>query len=478
MNPGPTFPPPVAPAAALAEVWRLGGLDPAALAHATLTGVEPVVPSSFAVGTVAQVSIAAAALAAAELWRLRTGQRQRIAVDMRRAALETFGAFSVDGRAPDAWAKISGLYPCGADTTTSGFVRIHANFEHHRDGALKLLGLAPGPPTERAAVEAALQSWTAEDFEQAAADAGLVVAAARTFAEWDAQPPAQAIAGLPLFSIEKIGAAAPRPWPALDPAARPLDGVRVLELTRVLAGPIAGRTLAAYGADVLLINSPNLPNIESIADTSRGKLSAHLDLKQAGGRARLAELVGNAHIFMQGYRPGGIAALGFSPADLARLRPGIVAVSLSAYGHAGPWAGRRGFDSIVQTATGVNIAEAEAFGGAEPRALPMQIQDYATGFLMAFAAQAALHRQAREGGSWHVRVSLAQTGRWLRGLGRVSGGAAVARPKFNGLLQDYPSGFGRLLALPHAAEFSATPCGWMRPSVPPGTNAAEWPSQR
>ena len=468
--------PTTSPADALAQLWHLAGLDPASLGHATLTGAEPVVPSSFAVGTIAQASIAAAALAAAEIWLARTGRRQQVAVDMTRAAHECFGAFSVDGRVPEAWAKISGLYPCGAKTAAPGFVRFHANFEHHRDGALRLLGLAPGPATERAAVEAALQAWTAEDFEQAAADAGLVVAAARTFAEWDAHPQAQALAGLPIMSIERIADAAPRRLPPISGRRRPLDDVRVLELTRVLAGPIAGRTLAAYGADVMLINSPHLPNIESIADTSRGKLSAHLDLKQADGRARLAHLIGDAHVFMQGYRPGGIAALGFGPADVARLRPGIVAVSLSAYGQAGPWAGRRGFDSIVQTATGLNAAEAEAFGSAEPRALPMQVQDYATGFLMAFGAQAALLRQMREGGSWHVRVSLAQTGRWLRSLGRVDQGTTVARPKFDGLLAEYPSGFGRLLALPHAAEFSATPCGWVRPSMPPGSDAAEWPA--
>ena len=158
-----------------------------------------------------------------------------------------------------------------------------------------------------------------------------------------------------------------------------------------------------------------------------------------------------------------------------RLRPGIVYVSLSAYGHKGPWAGRRGFDSLVQTATGFNHAEAQAAGVAAPKALPMQILDHASGYLMAFGAQVALARQATEGGSWHVRVSLAQTGRWLRGMGRVADGLSIAMPAVDNLLESSVSGYGRLRALRHAAQFSSTPAQWLRPSAPPGTHPAIWP---
>ena len=206
---------------------------------------------------------------------------------MRDAALECLGWFSIDSRTPDAWDKISGLYPCGADTTEPGWVRIHANFAHHRDGALRLLGLPADGTAEKADVERALRKWRAEDFAQAAADAGLVVSALRSFAEWDAHPQGAAIAALPVMTIEKIGEADPRPLPPLSATQKPLQGLRVLDLTRILAGPIAGRTLAAYGADVMLVNSPNLPNIESIIDTSRGKLSAHIDLETEAGRATL-----------------------------------------------------------------------------------------------------------------------------------------------------------------------------------------------
>ena len=456
---------------ALQQLWEAAGLPAQALEAVSLSGTEPVLPSSFKVGTAAQAAIAAAALAAAELGRLRNGVRQRVSVDMRHAALECCTHFSIDDRVPDIWDKLSGLYACG----DGGWVRIHANFAHHRDGALRLLGLAPGGATERGDVANALRGWKALDFEQAAADAGLVVAALRTFDEWDRHPQAQALSQQPLLNIEKIGDAPPRSLPPLAPDARPLQGLRVLDLTRILAGPVGTRALAAYGADVMLVNSPHLPNIEAIVDTSRGKLSAHADLRSVEDRAAFEQLLREAQVFVQGYRPGGLAALGYGPAEVAALRPGIVMVSLSAYGSSGPWAPRRGFDSLVQTATGFNDAEAAAFGSGPPRALPMQILDHATGYLIALGAQAAMRRQLAEGGSWHVQVSLARTALWLRALGRVAGGFDAPPPDFSGLLEASESGFGELRALRHAARFSITPAGWVRPSVPPGTHPLKWP---
>lgn len=462
--------------AALATIWRDFALPAEALGHLDLIEGRAGLPSSFAVGTAAQTSVAAAGLAAAEIWHRCTGDRQTVSVDMRDAELECSAYFSLDGKQRELWHKFSGLYPCGGDRTP-GWVRIHANFEHHRDGALKLLGFSSAEGLGRTDVERALRAWSAEDYEQAAAEAGLAVAALRHFDEWDAHPQARAIARLPLMSIEKIGAADPVAWPALSAGGLPLEGLHVLELTRILAGPVAGRTLAAYGADVMLVNSPDLPNIEAIPDTSRGKLSTHINLKTLAGRDQLQKLLADAHVFVQGYRPGGLEALGFGPADAARIRPGIVYVSLSAYGHEGPWAGRRGFDSLVQSATGFNLAEAEAFGSAAPKAMPYQILDYASGFLMAFGAAAALWRQQTEGGSWHVRVSLAQTARWLREFGRFAPDLTVARPDFEALVADYPSGFGHLRAMPHAARFSATPPHWERPSMPPGTHPPVWPKR-
>ena len=241
---------------AVAALWADAGMDAAALTRLMLSGHEPVLRSSFAVGTAAQSSIAAAALAASEIGRARGGPAQAVRVDMLAAAMECTGRFSIDGRVPEPWDPLSGLYRC-----RDGFVRIHANFAHHRDGALRLLGLTPSSDLARATVEAAAARWSAFELEDAAARAGLVVAALRSFDAWDAHPQAHALAAMPLIDWQRIGDAPPRPLPELSRGAPPLSGVRVLDLTRILAGPTCGRTLAAYGADVMLVNSPRLPNI-------------------------------------------------------------------------------------------------------------------------------------------------------------------------------------------------------------------------
>jgi hypothetical protein len=342
---------------------------------------------------------------------------------------------------------------------------------------LRLLGLPEGEQTERPAVAAALAQWDALAFEQAASDAGMVVAALRSFEEWDAHPQSAFVAAEPLVAIERIGDAPPSSWPTLPQRDRPLGGLRVLDLTRILAGPFCGRTLAAFGADVMLVNSPHLPNIDAIADTSRGKLSALADLRTATGRSAVQAVLRESDVFVQGYRPGALAALGFGPLDLAKIRPGIVAVSLSAYGETGPWAGKRGFDSLVQTATGFNRAEAQAAGQSQPRPLPMQVLDMASGALMAFGAQAALLRQRREGGSWRVRVSLARTGAWLRELGRIDAGFAAPPADFSGVMENSASGWGDLSAIRPSAEFSETPAGYVRPSMRPGSDPLEWPAR-
>ena len=462
------------PRQALAALWRQAGQPDAALDVVTLPGAEPALPSSFAVGTAAQATIAASALAAAELWRLRTGRQQHVSVDMRDAAIEFRSEryMRVGGQPPkELWDKIAGLYRCG----DGRWVRLHTNFPHHRDGVLKLLGC----DYAREAVQRALDGWQAEEFETAAADAGLVVTMARSFAEWDAHPQGRAIAGLPVFSIEKIGDALLQPLPLLLPAGdRPLSGLRVLDLTRVIAGPVCGRTLAVHGADVMLVTAAHLPQMMPLVmDSGRGKLSTFIDLRSPSGRDTLSALARDADIFVQGYRPGAVQGNGFGPEEVARLRPGIVYVSLCAYSHEGPWANRRGFDSLVQNANGINHAEAEAAGSAQPKPLPAQAIDHASGYLMAFGAMTALARRATLGGSWHVRVSLAQTGHWIRGLGRIDG-LAAPDPTFEDVrdrLEESESGFGKLTTVRHAAVMSETPPRWARPSVPLGTHPPRWP---
>jgi crotonobetainyl-CoA:carnitine CoA-transferase CaiB-like acyl-CoA transferase len=458
------------PIEVLAGLWRAAGFDDTALRQVQFTGAEPVLPSSFAIGTAAQATIGAAALAAAELWRARSGRRQTVGVDMRRAAAEFRSEryLRVDGKEPlDHHDAIAGLYRCG----DGRWARLHTNLPHHCSGLLELLGCE----YDKKAVQRALDGWKAEALETAAAEAGLVVTACRSFAEWDSHPQGQAVAKLPLITIEKIGDAPPQ---KLARADRPLAGVKVLDLTRIIAGPVCGRTLAAHGADVLLVTAPHLPSmLPLVIDTGRGKLSTAIDLRERSGQHALAELLADADVFVQGYRPGAIAAHGFSPQDAARLRPGIVYASLCAYGHEGPWAPRRGFDSLVQTASGLNIAEAEAFGSQRPKELPAQELDHATGYLLAFAVMAALRRRVEQGGSWHVRLSLAQSGYWLRSLGRIDGIKCPdpALDDVRDCLEESASGFGRLTAVRHAAVMPETPPHWSRPSVPLGTHAPAWP---
>ncbi len=457
----------------LGDIWTSAGGEAAALDAVKLTGDEPQLPSSFRVAVAAQTSVAATGLAAAEIWKLRSGQSQEVAVDMRHAVVECRSEryLRVDGKPPPpAWDAIAGVYK----TRDGRFVRLHTNFRHHRDAVCKVLNCKP----ERDDVQAALMQWDAEAFETAAYAGGCVVSMMRSHEEWSATPHAKALAGLPLITIEKIGDAAPKPWPKGE---RPLAGFRVLDLSRVIAGPVAGRTLAAHGADVLLISGPDLPAVPWVTiDTGRGKLASFVELKSEAGRNALRDLLAQADIFSQGYRPRAIASLGFSPEDAARINPGIVYVTLSAYGHVGPWAERRGFDSLVQTSTGFNHAEGQAAGVDGPKELPAQMLDHATGYFMAFGAMMAKARQSREGGSWQVRVSLAQTGRWLWNLGRVADGFRTEDLKGETVMpfiEEVDSGFGPLRSVRHSAVLSKTPAFWARPAMPLGSHPPQWPAR-
>ncbi|MGK0460379.1 MAG: crotonobetainyl-CoA:carnitine CoA-transferase CaiB-like acyl-CoA transferase [Candidatus Azotimanducaceae bacterium] len=473
------------------QLFEVAGLPDVDLSACQLTGDEPLLASSFHVGAMAQGTIAAAALAAGQLAVLRGGTMPAIEVELHDAEYECTGYFELDGRAPDSWAPLSGLYPCA-----DGFVRIHANFDHHRDGALALLGLqyheaATKKTVTKEMVIEALAGVSRLEFETRAAAAGMPIYALRSFTEWDALPQAKWLEQAPLFTMTRLADADPLVLPALPIASSteaglPLADTRVLDLTRILAGPVCGRTLAHYGADVMLVNSPNLPNIEHIADTSRGKRSVYLDLLKPDDATTLKHLVVDAHVFIQGYRPGGLAALGFSPEALAALRPGIVSVSLSAFGKGSPWSDRRGFDSLVQTATGFNHAEGEAaavFGlgtamkvaaKAAPKALPVQILDFASGFIMAFAVSAALIRQQQEGGSWHIEISLAQTAHWLRSLGRSDHNFCARELNLAAQMIHSESGFGLLGAMPHATKLNGQVLHPSLPSMPPGTHPAVW----
>ncbi|HEX3246860.1 MAG TPA: CoA transferase, partial [Chloroflexota bacterium] len=375
---------------------------------------DPILPTPFRIGEAGAAAVAAMGLAVSDLWEMRTGRRQKVSVDTRQAtaALRSSHYLDMEGEHVSTERNtIMGAYPA----KNGRWSYIHANFPNHRAAALSVLGV----PEDREAVRKAVAEWDAQELEEAIIAAKGAGGMVRTADEWAQHPQAAAVASLPLLEIVKIADGPPEPLPGGD---RPLSGIRVLDLTRVLAGPTCARTLAEHGADVMKITAAHLPNIGyQEFDTGHGKLSAQLDLRQPDDREKLTGLIRETDVFSQGYRPGSLAERGFSPQALAQMRPGIVFVTLSAFSHLGPWSARRGFDTVVQMVSGIAWRQGELFPGKEPgpQFYPVSAIDYLTGYLMAFGTMVALARRAREGGSWLVRISLAQTGRWLVSRGEV-----------------------------------------------------------
>ena len=441
-------------------------------------GTDPVLPTPFRIGETSAAALAATGLAAADLWELRTGRRQDVAVDLRQATASLrSGHYLKMEKAEVSHERnpVMGMYPA----KNGRWSYIHANFPNHRAAALSVLKCAE----DKQAVRAAVAKWDALELEEAIIAAKGAGGMVRSMAEWAAHPQGQAIASLPVLEIIKIGDA---PVEKLPDGDRPLSGVRVLDLTRVLAGPTCARTLAEHGADVLKITGAHLPNIGyQEFDTGHGKLSAHLDLREARDVETLKGLVRETDVFSQGYRPGTLGGRGLSPEELSKLRPGLVYVSLCAFSHIGPWASRRGFDTVVQNVSGITTRQGELFPGAEPgpQFYPVSAIDYLTGYLMAFGAMVALGRRAREGGSWLVRISLAQTGHWLVSRGQVPEAA------LKGVAEEFTpeelarwstesvTPAGRLKHLGPTVQLSETPPRWARPSVPLGYNEPVWPAR-
>ncbi|NGO71521.1 CoA transferase [Streptomyces boncukensis] len=475
-----------------AQAWAALGGDLALLARATRTrrtGPAAPLPSVLPVRELATGTVTACSLAAAEFScvRERSTFLPPVHVDdgAVAAAFHSERHLRIDGRAPDLFAPLSRFW-----RTADGWVRTHANYPHHRARLLVELGLdaAATEPSEAlvAKVAAALAERAATEVEERVYAAGGLAVAVRTPGAWQEHPQHAAVDSAPLVSTVRLDGAGPLP---LDgrPGPGGLQGLRVLDLTRVLAGPIATRTLGLLGADVLRIEPPRYPELpDTYADTGFGKRSTVLDLASRSGQAAFEELLASAHLVVTGYRPGALDRFGLAPESLADRRPGLVVGQLCAWGNTGPWQRRRGFDSLVQAASG--IARVESADGDTPGALPAQALDHGSGYLLAGALLRALTEQRTgTGGSRIVRLALARTAEWLLhelphdpdgtpgadGTGAPGDGAPPFDP--GPWLSEADSALGRLRYVRSPVGFGEhSPRTWTRTPDEPGADASTW----
>jgi len=393
----------------LSEAWTTLVSDPDGTdlqpPRLTVTGPSGGLASRFGVEDMAVACVGVALMAAATLHHPDDAPAE-VAVSVDRAhvcaAVLSERYFKVAGRAAGVgFAPLSRFWE-----TADGWVRTHANYPWHHAALLAALGTSDEPD----AIGASLLDLPASVAEERVFAAGGIAGAVRSADEWRTHPQGRALAAEPLIGHRSVGDAAPRVHPGGDP---PAAGIRVLDLTRVIAGPVCTRYLGALGADVLRIDPPGYPDMQlgAVADTLLAKRSAGLDLIDPDALETLHELAARADVVVCGYRPGSLERFGLGAEQLAERHPGLVAVFLAAWGHTGPWARRRGFDSVVQAPTG--IAWRESSDGVTPGALPCQLLDHGTGYLAAAAALDGLRRQAVHGGTQVRQLSLARTAGWL-----------------------------------------------------------------
>lgn len=441
-----------------------------------ITGADPVFSTKFRIGETCATVLAGIGVAVTDIAEERLGGRQKISINARHAAAalrstlylhtrDADGGFSQIQMNPDMehMRTITQPWP----TKDDRWFLPHFNLPHLRDRVLGVLKCDPTPDSVRVAVA----QWDALDLEAAIAEARACGAMVRSNAEWLDHPHGKGLAAKPLVEITKIGDSEPEPFTEF---ASPLAGIRVLDLTRILAGPIAARTLAENGADVLMVTARHLPQVaEHVMDTSHGKRSTFLDLTKPDDAATLKVLASSADVFSQGYRPGAIAALGFGPEELAERRPGIIYLTISCYGSDGPFKDRAGWEQLAQTVTGI------CHDGGEngPALLPASACDYTTGYLGAYGVLLALARRAREGGSYHVRVSLCQSGMYIFNKGKVplpEPGMDLSPEEIAALHTQSDTGHGPLRHLAPILKMSETQPRWSRPTPVLGANAPEW----
>lgn len=448
----------------LADIWMSLGGSGEAVERVTFLG-SGALPSAFAVSDLAAAAVAAAGLALSELVRARFGTAPAVAVDRRLASLWFGMSVKPEGwPLPSPWDPIAGDY-----AARDGWIRLHTNAPRHRAAALAVLGVAADKET----VAAAVHGWSADALEEAVVKRGGCAAAMRDLAAWSDHPQGRAVAVEPVAATVSTAAASTTDWPARQD--RPLTGLRVLDCTRVLAGPVATRFLAGFGAEVLRIDPPDWDEPALAPEVTLGKRCARIDIKTERGRERFAALLAEADVFVHGFRPGALAALGFDGPARRALRPGLVDISLDAYGWTGPWARRRGFDSLVQMSAGIADTGMRRTGADRPRPLPVQALDHATGCILATAALRGLTRRLATGAGTRARTSLARTAALLISLPAPSDSVPLA-PVGADDLEDHieATDWGPARRLRPAVTVERAPMRWNRPATALGSSPAIW----
>ncbi len=452
----------------LREIWTSLGGDPA-LPRVVWSEGRGDLTAAFAVSDLAEGSIAAAGLAIAEFMIARGGEHQvvlpEVRVDRRLASMWFDTTLRTIGwTRPPPWDPIAGDY-----LASDGWIRLHTNAPHHREAALAVLRT----PADKDAVSAAVSQWRIDELEAAVVQRGGCAAAMRDLSAWKEHPQGNAVGAEPLAWIENGDPAPACEWPVVP--GRPLAGVRVLDLTRVLAGPVATRFLAGFGADVLRIDPPGWDEPGVIPSVTLGKRCARLDLRQEADRSTFEDLLASADVLVHGYRSDALARLGFDAAARRRLRPGLVDVALDAYGWTGAWMGRRGFDSLVQMSTGIAAEGMRRFRTDRPKPLPVQALDHATGYIMAAGVVRGLTRRLTRGVGSSTRTSLARTAALMTAAPMQDDGEAfrpAGEADFNETIEATAWGPARRINPPLAVE--GAPMRWDLPATRLGSSRPEW----
>ena len=421
--------------------------------------------SVFAVSDFAAAAVATAGLAVSEWTEIRSRIVPDVSVDRRLASL-WFG-FSLSPRGwelPPVWDPIAGDY-----AAADGWIRLHTNAPHHRAAALRVLG----PVADRDAARRLVARWSADELEAAIVAEGGCAAAMRTLRDWATHPQGRAVHAEPVMRME-TGTVADSFNDAFE-ADRPLKTIRVLDLTRVLAGPVATRFLAGFGAEVLRIDPPSWDEGAVIPEITPGKRCAYLDLKTDTDRTRFRDLLSGADILVHGYRSDALEALGLGAAERDAIRPGLIDVSLDAYGWSGPWARRRGFDSLVQMSCGIAEAGMSAAGADRPVPLPVQALDHGAGYLLVAAAVRGLSLRATTGRGSRWRTSLARVGHFLAGFRQSPPMVEIGKPEAD----DYArmpeaTAWGPALRLQPPLHVDTAAMAWDRPAGRLGTSEPAW----